>query len=474
MKNLFHLFILFTVACSYPSRAEQDGIGSHQPVMPRSFAELPRPKKGHWYSREVRQKEGEIVTYDTFHDLDQTGSIIARRSLVLTEPLAASYQPGDLFKALPLPRPGHWYYTQADNGTMRVWDRTYILNSHGQREELSSFLLEEPPLTEPERNTGPSKTLRLQPKGTRPLVGETLEEETPKKTVDPLKNIPVGPEVLVEEVPPALTSIDWSDRQVLTTEEKSQLFELTRQVTSQSKRWQFDLSKRFLTCSEGKCLVQKHGQQVVEVPFQVGLGRVWLLSIEAERLAHDLESASLSSEAVATRGVQLVRRMESLQGHLALSVEGTKSSYGDKLQEQLAQLQKLSDRWNVYETSSRKRWVLRWQLVLQDQAAMQERVLRLEKAQVPVPDSLKKPSERLALLFSGDRQHPWELSREEQKELADAIALETSTIREDYKALTRLADTLRPTPKEYVDLLVVLGAAENLSVYAWTIFTELN
>ncbi len=496
-------------------------------VKPRSFAELSAPAPGHWYGRIVKPKEKVIETYDIYHTRTNRKEYDAQLVLILTEPLPVNYQPGSLYASLPDPKSGHWRITDnvAKTGTTKVWDQTYILNSSGQKEEVSFFLLEEPtapvlPKTEPRvdleplstpaippppfpaEHTHPMNSEQIQkpsakaqsskiyskpsndttgrfPRGSRPIVGESLDAEPSKPTlVDKIAeeepNL-VTPEPLISKTPLALKEIDWSNEERISKKTETDAAQLAQHISSQSRRWQVDLSKRFLTCTDGKCLVRDQGTEHTEVPFQIGLGRIWLLSLESERLAYELENHRLSSAEVAARTVRLVRRLESLQGHLDLSSQETKSNYGTKLKEKLRDLKKLSEAWNAYETPERKRWVLRWQLAIEDVSAMQERVERLEK----LPDFLLPPSvtgavERLSQSLSQRGKYPWLLRKNEQRDLADEISVEVSKLRDDYTQLALLADSLRSKPQEHVDMLVILGAIENLSVYSWTIYSELS
>ena len=87
---------------------------------------------------------------------------------------------------------------------------------------------------------------------------------------------------------------------------------------------------------------------------------------------------------------------------------------------------------------------------------------------------LKDASAELETAFDKMGEEPWDLSPTEQYEIAKALYLEVlNPVREEYRNLARQADKLRSNQADYINLLMVMGASENILVYSWTIMDEL-
>lgn len=435
---------------------------------------------GHWYSRVVNLEKNRIEVYDTFFRIEN-GQQVAFRSSLKTEPLPKNYKPGDVHKSL-VANKGHWVTTTTENGIRKSFDAYYEIDSYGLRHLRERIVLTEPveevEKVEAEKPKDKRKLVHPSELGQPPIVGEGSEDTDiiAKKPSERLKPTSSGPEKLLRILPEAVLSVDWSKySDKVSREDRAELIRLLEATKAESSRWQFDLSKRFLTCADGKCLVRDRGKGAIEVPFQVGLGRIWLLSIEAERLAYDLKEQNLRPEDEFGQTLQLLRRMKSMEAHLKYLARDSLSNYADKLGGHQKSLEKMTDDWSAFKHSEGKQWVLRWQLLAKDIQVFIERAAKLE---TKLPDSkarmVRQTSDELKKLLAEMGKRPWEASSEDQYEKAKEIYFEaTAAFRKEYISLARWADTLRIEPESYIDMLVMLGAAENTAVYSWIIMEEL-
>ncbi|MBY0369970.1 hypothetical protein K2X33_04735 [bacterium] len=469
---------------------------------------LPSLPRGQWYSRTVDTENKVVSHYATYALYFSNGESRLQMREVFREALPSGYQPGDLEKALPAPNDQISYESVLDpdfGGKLR--DTYQVVSSfdyYGVRTKRKRFILREPvsaptapkeevlpppvdtPLVSEDKPAAPapsekvSQPRRLVPPselGQGPLVGESLARASEPK-LPALVAKPKGPSPLVEKRPEASDSVDWLENSTegFSQENQKTAGALLKAITVESSRWQFDLSQRFLTCNEGMCLIRESGKGVVEVPFQVGMGRVWLLNLEAGHLAHALENGTLTRTEAATHLLHLLRRLEAMEGHLEFSHEGSKSNYSSKLTQILQDLRGVTADWNASDLERGRDWVLRWQLLLLDTQVIEERSVRVEQ-QVGAASgqTLKALRESLRTITESVGEKPWEESAEFQYELAKKIYFEAlPELRRSYKAFAREADRLRPTPGVYIDMLAVLGAAENLGVYSWKIMEELS
>ncbi len=490
------LFALSSVLCLTAVRGQE--IVKANPPRIKSTAELPRLPEGRWYSQIVDRARGVILHRETFMMIQPNGESSSHFLVTREQPLPEGYQPGDLEAALPKVETSHWYTYSETETERRVWDTYYAFDSYGFRHTRTRFLLEEGikkkaaepapiAVTPVEKKKGkpvkrPSKLVPPSELGMAPLVGESKGDLAADKLTLPETKIAevtkkkTGPESLLIEVPEMATTIDWNkDLPEFSNRDRNAIIKLLRTTESDCSRWQFDLSKQFLTCTDGKCLVRDRGKGNVEVPFQVGLGRVWVLSLEAERLAYALEEGDLSAKEEREQILQVVRRLESLEALLEYSHGNSKSNYVEKIEESLAALKKGSRKWNSFSNQQEKATALRWQVLARDIQAFTERSAKLAPS---VPKNLKQTVEATSLqlkdFMASAGSKPWQASHEAQYELARQLYFDTTApLREVYRDLARHADTLRDTPEDYINLLVLLGTAENLAVYGWTIMEEL-
>ena len=451
----------------------------------------------HWWSRAVDVRKGMVDYYETYIVIEN-GVEVNKRVLRTSMPLPAGYREGDFAAALSVPAEGHTLATgPSEDGGVATWEQYHVYNAYGIRRVRQKLLLIEPapkpaPKPEPqlEEITDPMLELLPEPKaesvrgagrgrskllppsrlGRAPVVGE---EFTQPKKAEPAA---VGPETLLRHVPPAASSVNWAKgSEPLSTHRRAQFVEALTTLGSEAGRWQFDLSKRFLTCTEGKCLIRQNGDELVELPFQVGLGRIWLLRLETERLVYDLKQGKLTDNEEKTQLLQVLRRLESLDAQLKAFQAENPGAYVEQIGRDADTLRELVQDWAPSLTPERKQWMLRWQMLAKDAQVLSERASGLKTRVPQLAGLLEKTARQLNGILKGISDKPWEGSDEAQYEAARRIYFEaTADLREKYREVARVADSLRSEPQDYVDLLVVMGAAENTGVYSWTIMDELS
>lgn len=464
--------------------------------------DLPHLRDGHWYSRTVDAKRGVVVYHDTYMAVEANGEVRNHYIVVKESKIPKDYKPGDFEAKLPALPGGSWFSYSESDGVRSVFENYYVYDAYGLRMTRSRFLLQEPmKMPEPKVTEAPKETetapavaaptdrkakkgKRLSPSllGAAPLVGEAKSDllEDPlagsEKAELRAKETSDGPEPLVSEIPHMATSLEWNqDAPELSAKSRASVMRLLRATGPELSRWQFDLSKRFLTCTEGKCLVRDRGKGKIEVPFQVGLGRIWALSLELDRLAYAMEGQRLSEKEEREQILQLVQRLDSLQALLEFSRKESKSNYAERVDENLLTLKAGTRTWNIFTSQNEKTWALRWQVLARDAGAFVERADRLNaKLPSPLREITQEAAENLTLLLKEAGPQPWEKSDDAQYELAKTLYFDTTApLRKAYRDFARHADTLRDEPQNYIDLLVLMGTAENLGVYGWTIMDEL-
>jgi len=314
--------------------------------------------------------------------------------------------------------------------------------------------------------------------GIAPIVGEELSDLESKRSslVKEGKSVIPVPEPLVEAQPSVASKQDWSERGAeLFPQGRKEMVQLLGGVISNTGRWQIDLSKRFLNCNNGICIVRERGTEKIEIPFQVGLGRIWLLKIEAERLVFDLDKRRLKKPQEVSATLQLVRRMESLEALLEFSHTNSLDPYNENLNAGLDKAREITQGWNPFSTDNQKIEVLRWQLLAKDIRVFSERTLSLKKIMnAKTGILLKETSAKLEALLKTMGDDPWSLEPVEQYEIARKLYVEAlAPVRNQYSALAREADALRGQSTNSINLLMVLGAAENIAIYSWTIMDDL-
>jgi hypothetical protein len=414
----------------------------------------------HWWSRSVDMRKGVVVYYETYIVIEN-GVEVNKRLLRASMPLPAGYRAGDLAAALSRPVEGHTLVAaSSEDGGVATWEQSFVYDSYGIRRLRQKLLLIEPR----------SKLLPPSRLGRAPVVGE---EFTQPKKAEPAV---AGPEALLRHIPKAVMSVNWAKgSEPVSAHRRAQFVDALTTLGSEAGRWQFDLSKRFLTCTDGKCLIRQNGDELIELPFQVGLGRIWLLRLEAERLVYDLKQGKLTDNQEKTQLLQVLRRLESLDAQLKAFQADRPGAYVAQLDRDADTLRELVHDWAPIVSPKRKQWMLRWQMLAKDAQVLGERAAGLKDRVPQLSALLGKTARQLEGVLKTLPERPWEGSDEEQYDAARRIYFEaTADLRDKYREVARVADSLRSEPQDYIDLLVVMGAAENTGVYCWTIMDELS
>jgi hypothetical protein len=388
-------------------------------------------------------------------------------------------------------------------GNDRRWHRTWTIEHRLGKKELSHRPIPTPTKTNKQNaagSTGATEGLPEKQGGTiethaapdlhweAPARAHT-KESIPEKFTDEvptpefsepaiaLKKTP-RPKPLLMKSPKTLQTIEWTSGNESSGDTSStdgasadatDLLPILETLKPAILDWQADMHGRFGLCPVDKAEARNQGTlETLYVPYQVVSGRIYLVKANLDLLLDGLKHSPRRNQAGNT--LRLLRRLHALESQLTLlEKENHPQKYKRPVLDSIEQLSAIAENWGPAVSVEERTWALRWQTISENLQLLIEREPamggHLAKKSIEVL-STERGHWKALLREIGAR--PWNLKFEEQQRLAKHLYASTNRFSTLYEELSDKADLGSITAKEYLDILAVLGANEDLRVTVYT------